>query len=972
MVLDPLTALSVATSVIQFVDFGAKLISKGKEIYKSADGVLADHAEQAAISAKLADLTRALSGSIDVSAITRELSPAENALQEVALDCREVAEDFTLAIDELRVTGNHRKWKSFRQALKSVWKKEGIEERLQRLDRLRQLVTVHLLVVVNDHQRTAFTNITSEINGMEVKLRDGVCQGINEIKQQVQGLSENLSRLAQEQSKNIHDDWSKKMEARQKLVEKWRRQNEEKLNRILQSVRQKDEDDKRLTYRRKVLDSLYFEKIDDRHIMIDAKHQATLEWVFNPPPEIQSQWSNIPAWLQGSDGLYWVSGKAGSGKSTLLKWLLQEDRTTKLLESWSRGKLLLTAHYFFWSSGSDVQKSLSGLLRSLLYELLQQWPDLIAQISPPRWRSYDLELAHFPAWTNVDLLTAFQTLLRHAVQDARVCLFIDGLDEFAGDDDQRIEILNLLKELAAYPHIKICVSSRPWELFKDAFADCPNIRLEYLTRKDIEAYINAKLQANDKFEALRQEYPDLCSQLVREIIEKAKGVWLWVIVVVRSLLRGLRNRDTVSDLLDRLRQIPEELEKYFLQMFDNIESFYRQKALKLLKLALNSPRGLSLMTCSFLDEENLRFPFETPMKAVAEKEIIQRLELTDGRVNVLCLDLLETVSRNPSRHLFYRHSVEFLHRTARDFLLDANMQKQVNMESVSSFDVNLFMCKALLAQIKMTGTPSKQLLADFMHNAAQLEEESSQSLLPLLEHLNQVLESQRHKAWSNDSLSNCPVKTWSCADQGPIPLLSLAIQYGLVRYVKTNLISTPALVAKQPGRPLLDFALRRRIHSVVDGQAEQMDHPVGGAHDQPDIELVRLILDRGGDPNGKCGSSTVWKLFMGFFDVVGQDLQRLDEKGRQAWIEVTELLIGYGAVRVLERETIILIPRQSSGRTRVKLSYRQVLARSSIAAAFGEAEAARLDSLSWWLNATGQNLLTNIIRNVGSLFAQPT
>jgi hypothetical protein len=148
MVLDPLTALSVAASVVQFVDFSTKLISKGREIYKSTEGVLSDHAEQAAISSRLADLTRGLSVSINACEATKRLSPAENALQEVTLDCLECAGDFTLAIDELRVTGNHRKWKSFRQALKSVWKKEGIEVRLVKLDRLRQLVIVHLLVVV--------------------------------------------------------------------------------------------------------------------------------------------------------------------------------------------------------------------------------------------------------------------------------------------------------------------------------------------------------------------------------------------------------------------------------------------------------------------------------------------------------------------------------------------------------------------------------------------------------------------------------------------------------------------------------------------------------------------------------------------------------------------------------------------------------------------------------------------------------
>lgn len=148
MVLDPFTALSVASSVVQFVDFGTKLISKGKEFYQSADGVLSDHAEQAAISSRLAELSKGLSNWIPISAAGKKFSPVEEALRETALECMQFADDFTGAIDELRVTGNHRKWKSFRQALKSVWKKEGIEERLVKLDRLRQQVVIHLLVVM--------------------------------------------------------------------------------------------------------------------------------------------------------------------------------------------------------------------------------------------------------------------------------------------------------------------------------------------------------------------------------------------------------------------------------------------------------------------------------------------------------------------------------------------------------------------------------------------------------------------------------------------------------------------------------------------------------------------------------------------------------------------------------------------------------------------------------------------------------
>ncbi|KAJ5547388.1 hypothetical protein N7494_004973 [Penicillium frequentans] len=93
MVLDPLAALSIATSVIQFVDFGAKLLSKSREIYKSADGVLADHAEQVAVASKLADITRGLSKSADAVNALVNPAPEDTALATVAENCLDVAED---------------------------------------------------------------------------------------------------------------------------------------------------------------------------------------------------------------------------------------------------------------------------------------------------------------------------------------------------------------------------------------------------------------------------------------------------------------------------------------------------------------------------------------------------------------------------------------------------------------------------------------------------------------------------------------------------------------------------------------------------------------------------------------------------------------------------------------------------------------------------------------------------------------
>lgn len=41
--MDPLSSLGVAGNVIQFIDFGIKLVSRFKQIYRSADGALQEN-----------------------------------------------------------------------------------------------------------------------------------------------------------------------------------------------------------------------------------------------------------------------------------------------------------------------------------------------------------------------------------------------------------------------------------------------------------------------------------------------------------------------------------------------------------------------------------------------------------------------------------------------------------------------------------------------------------------------------------------------------------------------------------------------------------------------------------------------------------------------------------------------------------------------------------------------------------------
>ena len=72
--------------------------------------------------------------------------------------------------------------------------------------------------------------------------------------------------------------------------------------------------------------------------------------------------------------------------------------------------------------------------------------------------------------------------------------------------------------------------------------------------------------------------------LVNEIQERAQGVFLWVFLVVRSLLRGLTEEDDIAMLQKRLRQLPTDLERFFQQILDSVDDVYQEYTLSLIHI----------------------------------------------------------------------------------------------------------------------------------------------------------------------------------------------------------------------------------------------------------------------------------------------------------------------------------------------------------------------------------------------------
>jgi hypothetical protein len=311
-------------------------------------------------------------------------------------------------------------------------------------------------------------------------------------------------------------------------------------------VPQEEESHLRKMIGNKILQSLRFASMTDRFEEVAEPYHKTCEWVFDDSEDALRPWTNFAEWLRNGESLYWLKGKAGSGKSTLMKYICDADATQKLLQEWRPGTPLSVASHFFWINGDREQRSQQGLLKTLLFEILNQQADLIPIVLPSTWaRTYSGELGDKAGifeeqWTLRRLTEGLQRLVHQQFIPLRLCFFIDGLDEFNGNHE---EIVELFKELAAVsPNVKFCISSRPWVVFEEGFKGFPCLRLQDLSQKDINHYVNRSLATSSVFRGLVEGDPRSARAFSGEIVEKAAGVFVWVILVVRSLLSGIRNR----------------------------------------------------------------------------------------------------------------------------------------------------------------------------------------------------------------------------------------------------------------------------------------------------------------------------------------------------------------------------------------------------------------------------------------------
>lgn len=585
-----------------------------------------------------------------------------------------------------------------------------------------------------------------------------------------------------------------------------------------------------LAKEQKVLSTLCFKYMRTRVANITKAHTKTFDWIFDPDSDVEF----VP-WLETHDGIYWISGKPGSGKSTLMKYLFEHKTTQELLSRWAGDSELITASFFFWSIGTQMQKSQEGLLRSLIFSILKQCPGLMAKTG-----LLGLELEHRDNvfddefWTLGQLQATLGDIIAQEQTTTKFCFFIDGLDEYVGHHP---DIVRTLDSLAQAPFIKICASSRPWNVFEDAYGhQCSRkLYLEDLTKSDIEIYVRSSLEKHNQMALMSVEGVGL-QELVDEIVMRAQGVFLWVHLVLLSLDDGLTNGDDVDLLQYRLSLIPTDLEEFFRLILDSVDPVYKEKMAQIFQVILQTNEPLTLLTLSFLDQRDLDARLQDPTSAMDVYEIGDRIKNTKRRINGRYKGLLE-IEFVPSAIDYFNYKVDFFHRTVHDFIRLNDIQQLLHGYLPPGFNSHETICKIILMTVKkmalressQVGT-LRSLLDNFISHARLLELERSKAPYEFLDEMETTV--------------------MELSDQYQVELswkfMDLAILSGLQYYVLQRFQEQPEKVSQH----IVHF-FRKLLQSTSISLSEEYEVSCIP-------EMIESLLSIGVSPNEPAKSSTVF------------------------------------------------------------------------------------------------------------------
>jgi len=414
--------------------------------------------------------------------------------------------------------------------------------------------------------------------------------------------------------------------------------------------------------------------------------------------------------------------------------------------------------------------------------------------------------------------------------------------------------------------------------------------LQNLTHADIEHFVKQRLTSNLAFKGLAARDEASTSALISEIVNKADGVFLWIRLVVKSLLNGIRNRDSIIILRERVRSTPQELEHLYGHLLGLIEPLYlawASKAFQIVRLSRNfeGVSGLEPLTLEVfslaMQEEQGEHRRETLNRL---KNELLRFDYEEVNIHLTarCAGLLECSSTQPLQ-VSGASTVGYLHATARNCMESKSFWSKI-LEHTQGARFNPYV--SLLKAYAVLGKPSSALI--YGHQIDWHFPESKDHIV-LLDYLDDTL-----SAYDNNGSKGvfCYTQDWHWSNnlsevvRTPNPLtcfLDLATIYQLRRYVKSKLES-------ENQHPVASSLLHRLLWNT--------DYVLDDKLPLPCAEMASLLLNSSANPNQRFNELSAWEATLSYllnYTLVQKRRWGLNLRMVLAYLPVAKLLLSAGA-----------------------------------------------------------------------------
>ncbi|TQW00576.1 P-loop containing nucleoside triphosphate hydrolase [Cordyceps javanica] len=789
--MDALAALSLASTLMQFSDYGSKLLSRSPSLYRPARGALADSIDVQVLVQDLVSLeqslkrqapsrsaivvghvsnkenaaalevlyARCLGGAQNLLAhlarlrprtesTTNQHNPRKNALSERWRSV--LGADGLEALDRQQQPGlmQFQTWAGFHNAFRATWEGREMETLEDTIWEIRRDAQFRVLVSFRDalsYLASQRPQTSRELKRFTSRILDSFYNSEEAFILQIQTQSRRLLQLDESGRDTDGDDDPLGISATDILhsIGSLQTPDQSKSRKISRLTNSRLENELRsLAVETCILTSLSFAAMADRRESVEKAHARTFNWIYKDAENARVPWSNFVDWLRHGDGIYWINGMVGCGKSTLMRYLYENKTTQQELELWAGGQPCEVYSFFFWNSGAEDQKTQLGLLRSLLFDMLQRHRNLMRQVMPDAWEAwsaraeaaledmipYDSPLLppEPESFTVPALREVFQRVLEAVGKTTKLCFFIDGLDEYGAEHS---DIISLTTQCAALPNVKFCLSSRPLRVFEEAFVGLPTLRLQDLTHDDLCHYVLDCLYSQPRMHQLSHPQNSVVSRLIQETVAKSQGVFLWVKLVVRSLVHSLPACDGIAELQRQVHQLPADIDDLFAHMVAQKDHAHASRILQVFQAARKrSPEKITLLRLSFADDEDELLAEEAPMQKITIDEVGFRCREMDSRLQGICAGLLESHDAKYSS-IAPDGKVLFMHRTVSDWIAKPGVWAALIAQTAGTgFSPSLALVKSCILQLKgLDVTPTRLfdmgLVADAVAYARDAEEE---------------------------------------------------------------------------------------------------------------------------------------------------------------------------------------------------------------------------------------------------------